>query len=148
MNKSKEKSVDEMIDDLKFIDDFSLMESSWRTKIIINVINFMNNITNFLCIFKKSLKAVKGYVRKQKNVKNMTVEEFCKEMNCTIEYFEQICNDIKEITFYSDEKCIELAKANFFGDYMQDIDAETASKILQEVMEKYKLNKQEKEKKL
>lgn len=69
---------------------------------------------------------------------DMTVEDFCKEMNCTTEYFEQICNDIKKITSYSDEKCIKIAKATFFGNDMQDIDAETASKILQETMEKIK----------
>lgn len=70
---------------------------------------------------------------------DMTVEEFCKEMNCTTEYFEQLCSDIKKVTSCSYVKCISLAKATFFGDYMQDIDAETASKNLQEVMEKYEL---------
>lgn len=69
----------------------------------------------------------------------MTINEFCKKMNCTTEYFEQLCSDIKAITSYSDEKCIELAKATFFGDYMQDIDAETASKNLQEAMKTYEI---------
>ena len=71
---------------------------------------------------------------------DMTVEKFCKEMNCTTEYFEQLCNDIKQVTSYTDDKCIEIAKATFFGNTMQDIDVETANKILQETMEKYKLD--------
>lgn len=69
---------------------------------------------------------------------DMIVEDFCKEMNCTTEYFEQLCSDIKEVTSCSDDKCIRLAKATFFGNDMQDIDAETTNKILQEAMEKYK----------
>lgn len=69
---------------------------------------------------------------------DMTVEDFCKEMNCTTEYFEQLCSDIKKVTSCSYDKCISLAKATFFGDNMQDINEETANKILQETMEKYK----------
>lgn len=71
---------------------------------------------------------------------DMTVEKFCEEMNCTTEYFKQLCSDIKQITSYSDEECIKIAKVTFFGNDMQDIDAETANQILQEAMEKYELN--------
>lgn len=83
---------------------------------------------------------MKKYIRKRKNYEDMTVEEFCKEMNCTTEYFYQMCSDIKKITSYSDEECIRIAKLSFFGDCMQDIDVETASNILQETMKEYELN--------
>lgn len=69
---------------------------------------------------------------------DMTVKDFCKEMNCTTEYFEQLCSDIRKVTYCSYDKCISLAKATFFGNDMQDINAETASRILQETMERYK----------
>lgn len=70
----------------------------------------------------------------------MTVEEFCKEMNCTTEYFEQLCSDIKKVFSCSDDECISFAKSTFFGNDMQDINAETASRILRETMEKYESN--------
>lgn len=139
MNKSKEKSVDELINSINPTDDFSFFKSAWKLDIILTVVNFLNKISELLDMIHKCLKGIKNYFRKRKKCEDMTIEEFCQEMNCTTEYFEQLCSDIKAITSYSDEECIRLAKATFFGDYMQDIDAETASKNLQEVMEKYEL---------
>lgn len=71
---------------------------------------------------------------------NMTVEEFCKKMNCTTKYFEHLCSDIKKVFSCSDDECISFTKSTFFGNDMQDIDTEMANRILRETMEKYESN--------
>lgn len=107
--------------------------TSWKFDVMMKIIDFLN-------MFHKYLKGIKTHFIKQKKCEDMTVEKFCKEMNCTTEYFKQLCSDIKQITSYSDDECIKIAKATFFGNDMQNIDAETASRILRETMEKYELN--------
>lgn len=126
MNNSKEKVF---TNNLEFNNHFTPI-TSWKFDVMMKIIDFLN-------MFHKCLKGIKARFIKQKKCEDMTVEEFCKEMNCTTEYFKQLCSDIKQITSYSDEECIKIAKATFFGNDMQDIDAETANKILQETMEKY-----------
>lgn len=96
-----------------------------------------NKVKDLFYRFHNYLKATNRSFRIQEKYEDMTVEEFCKEMNCTTEYFEYLCKEMKKIFEYSDDECIEYTKLCFFGGHMPDIDIEETSNNLQKVMEKY-----------
>lgn len=57
MRKNKKKSVDELINDLKFTDNFTRL-ASWKIDVILKIINFLTRINNFPKVIKNVVKSI------------------------------------------------------------------------------------------